>query len=270
MARLQGLLQANSISCFLMSGFFLINLLTPYYGTGFILKMRKTMKELTIGALAKAAGVNVETIRFYERRGLLRRPPKPAEGYRRYPNNAVQQVRFIKGAQRLGFSLKEITELLTLGGQGELNCAEMRDLAGRKVAEIDHKMAALEAMKSTLLELAETCPGAGNLALCPIWERMANMQERKEVNIMSKRKVEVFSAGCPVCADLVDLVKATACPSCEVTIYNLSQGQGTDEAKRYGITAVPAVVVEGKLLDCCKRAHITKHDLEAAGIGKPL
>jgi glutaredoxin 3 len=96
------------------------------------------------------------------------------------------------------------------------------------------------------------------------------MHETREVKNMAKRKVEVFTAGCPVCIDLVDLVKATACPHCELTIYNLGQGQGVEEAKNYGITAVPAVVVEGKLLDCCKRAHVTKHDLEAAGIGKPL
>ncbi|GEM_PF-97733 len=228
------------------------------------------MKELTIGALARAAGVNVETIRFYERRGLLSRPPKPEGGYRRYPAEAVNQVRFIKGAQRLGFSLKEISELLSLGWHGEISCAEMRDLASRKVAEINQKLAALEVMKSTLLELAETCPGIGSLSLCPIWERMADIPEKKEVKEMAKRKVEVFTAGCPVCTDLVDLVKATACPNCEVTVYSLNQGQGVEEAKQYGIEAVPAVVVEGKLLDCCKRAHVTKHDLEAAGIGKPL
>lgn len=86
---------------------------------------------------------------------------------------------------------------------------------------------------------------------------------------MARRKVEVFSAGCPVCTDLVDLVKATVCPDCELTIYNLNQGQGVDEAKKYGVTALPAVAGEGKLLDCCKRPHITKHDLEAAGLGKP-
>ncbi len=228
------------------------------------------MKELTIGALAKAAGVNVETIRFYERKGLLSRPPKPEEGYRRYPMEAVKQVRFIKGAQRLGFSLKEIAELLVLGRQGGISCTEMLDLTSRKVVDIEHKIAALEVMKSTLLELAGKCPGAGNLALCPIWERMAEIPERKEVKEMAKRKVEVFTAGCTVCTDLVDLVKATACPDCQVTIYNLNQGQGVEEAKRYGVTAVPAVVVEGKLLDCCQRAHVTKHDLEAAGIGKPF
>jgi hypothetical protein len=86
---------------------------------------------------------------------------------------------------------------------------------------------------------------------------------------MAKRKVEVFTAGCPVCTDLVDLVKATACPDCEVTIYHLNQGQGVEEAKRYGVTAVPSVVVEGRLLECCRRAPITKEDLEAAGIDKP-
>jgi MerR family mercuric resistance operon transcriptional regulator len=227
-------------------------------------------KELTIGALAKAAGVNVETIRFYERRGLLRRPPRPREGYRRYPAEAVNQVRFTKGAQKLGFSLREIAELVFLGREGGISCTEILDLASRKVTEIQEKISALEAMKSTLVELIKKCPGAGNLLLCPIWERMAGLEEGKEVSFMEKRKIEVFTAGCPVCTDLVDLVKATACPDCEVTIYNLNQGQGAEEARRYGVTAVPAVAVEGRLLDCCRRAQITKHDLEAAGIGKPL
>jgi Hg(II)-responsive transcriptional regulator len=201
--------------------------------------MRKMMKELTIGALAKAAGVNVETIRFYERKGLLSRPPKPEEGYRRYSIDAVNLVRFIKGAQRLGFSLKEIAELLVLGRQGEISCMEMLDLTSRKVVDIDHKSAALEVMKSTLLELAGKCPGAGDLALCPIWERMADIPERREAKEMAKRKVEVFTAGCPVCTDLVDLVKATACPDCEVTIYNLNQGQGAEEASGTGLRPSP-------------------------------
>jgi MerR family mercuric resistance operon transcriptional regulator len=98
------------------------------------------MEGLTIGALARAAGVNVETIRFYERQGLLRKPPKPEEGYRKYPSEAVKQVRFIKGAQRLGFSLKEIAELLFLGREGEISCSEMLDLAGRKIAQIELKI----------------------------------------------------------------------------------------------------------------------------------
>lgn len=87
---------------------------------------------------------------------------------------------------------------------------------------------------------------------------------------MARKKVEVFTVGCPVCDGLVQLVKGTVCPSCELTIYNLNQGQGTAEAKTYGITALPAVAVEGRLLECCKRGPITEKDLKEAGIGQPL
>jgi hypothetical protein len=87
---------------------------------------------------------------------------------------------------------------------------------------------------------------------------------------LDKRKIEVFTAGCPVCDELVALVRATACPDCEVTIHNLNKGEGVAEARRYGVTAIPAVAVEGRLLDCCQRAHITEHELRAAGIGQRL
>lgn len=227
------------------------------------------MESLTIGALARAAGVNVETIRYYERRGLLTKPSKPEEGYRKYPAEVIKRVRFIKRAQGLGFSLRETAEMLRLDSKAQIGCGEMLALARHKVTEIDSKIKALQVMRTALMDAAETCPGAGSLTLCPIWDRLENADEREEVKDMAKRKVEVFTAGCPVCTDLVDLVKATACPDFEVTIYNLNQGQGVHEAKRYGVTAVPAVVVEGKVLDCCKRAHVSKHDLEAADIGKP-
>jgi Hg(II)-responsive transcriptional regulator len=228
------------------------------------------MERLTIGVLARAAGVNVETIRYYERRGLLAKPSKPEEGYRKYPAEVIKRVRFIKRAQGLGFSLREIAEMLSMDSRAQLSCEEMLALARRKITEIDSKIKALQVMRTVMMDAAATCPGAGSLTLCPIWDRLENADEREEVRDMAKRKVEVFTAGCPVCTDLVDLVKATACPDCEVTVYNLNQGQGVDEAKRYGITAVPAVVVEGKLLDCCKRAHPTEHDLRAAGVGQPL
>lgn len=100
------------------------------------------MKELTIGKLAKAAGANVETIRFYERKGLLSRPSKPDEGCRKYPVEAVKQVAFINGAQKLGFSLKEIALLILFGREGAVSCAEMQALANRKIAEIEQKMMA--------------------------------------------------------------------------------------------------------------------------------
>jgi len=85
-----------------------------------------------------------------------------------------------------------------------------------------------------------------------------------------KRRVEVFTASCPVCEGLVKLVNELACLNCDVTIYNLNKNEGVDEAKAYGVNALPTVAVNGELLECCKRGPITKEDLKAAGIGQPL
>ncbi len=90
--------------------------------------------------------------------------------------------------------------------------------------------------------------------------------------VATKRRVEVFTAGCPTCMETVRLVNSLACPSCEVQIYDLRQGCATNEcrekATRYGVTAVPAVAVNGVLLDCCRRAPINESVLRAAGIGQ--
>jgi hypothetical protein len=86
------------------------------------------------------------------------------------------------------------------------------------------------------------------------------------------RRVEVFTAGCPVCDETVNLVQSLACPSCDVRIYDLREGCSTNECRekaiRYGVTAVPAVAVDGVLLDCCRRGRITSEALHAAGIGQ--
>lgn len=88
----------------------------------------------------------------------------------------------------------------------------------------------------------------------------------------AKRRVEVFTAGCPICNDTVKLVKSLVCPSCDLKIHDLREGCATnecrDKAKRYGVTAVPAVAVDGVLLDCCRRGPITADLLMAAGIGQ--
>ncbi len=89
----------------------------------------------------------------------------------------------------------------------------------------------------------------------------------------AKRRVEVFTAGCPICDETVTLVQSLACPSCEVHAYDLHEGCATNEcwekATRYGITAVPAVAVNGVVLDCCRRAPVTADRLREAGIGQP-
>ena len=91
--------------------------------------------------------------------------------------------------------------------------------------------------------------------------------------VNKKRKVEVFTSGCPLCEPVVELVKKTACPSCEVVIYDLNAGCDTnecrDKAKQYGVTRVPAVVVNGTILDCCKTGTVSEKELRAAGIGSP-
>jgi MerR family mercuric resistance operon transcriptional regulator len=123
----------------------------------------------------------VETIRYYERRGLLRQPVRPESGYRRYPLETVKRVRFIKSAQGLGFSLREIQELLDLGSGPRSDCSEVLALANRKINEVERKIQVLEKIRSALGELASHCPAKGSLSICPIWERLGSETERKEV-----------------------------------------------------------------------------------------
>ena len=86
---------------------------------------------------------------------------------------------------------------------------------------------------------------------------------------MAKRQVEVFTAGCPVCEPAVTMVKELACPDCDVTVYDLRES-GADKAAAYGITRVPAVVVDGGLAACCETGGVNRAELEAAGVGRPL
>jgi len=123
-------------------------------------------KELTIGRVAKLARVNVETIRYYQRRGLIAEPDKPHMGYRRYPMEMVKRLRFIKRAQALGFSLEEVSGLLGL--EEACACAETRALAAHKVDLIDHKLADLAAMRTALADLVHQCDAGEPAEGCPI------------------------------------------------------------------------------------------------------
>jgi len=126
------------------------------------------MHTLSIGQLARAAGVNVETIRFYERKGLIPEPPRRESGYRQYPEAEIHRIKFIKRGKELGFTLREIAELLALRVNPETTCAEVKHQARMKIREIDDKMHALQTMKSALEKLAESCTGAGPISACPI------------------------------------------------------------------------------------------------------
>src|SRR5687767_1534954 len=130
------------------------------------------MKSLRIGDVAKRAGVNLETVRFYERKGLLPRPPRGRSGYRAFSEDAVRRVRMIKRTQALGFSLKEITELLAIGVDPDGTCADVRERTMAKLANIDVKIAELRRMKKALAAMAEKCPGRGPSSACPLLESL--------------------------------------------------------------------------------------------------
>jgi DNA-binding transcriptional MerR regulator len=119
------------------------------------------MDGLTRGALAQAAGVNPETIRYYERIGLLPKPRRAPSGYRLYSGDTVRRLGFIKQAQALGFSLAEIASLLLLQFDAQLSCAHLARQARKKSAEIESKIATLIALRDGLLALAGQCEQAG-------------------------------------------------------------------------------------------------------------
>jgi len=126
---------------------------------------------MRIGAAAEQAGVNVQTLRYYERRGLLPRPPRRTSGYREFPDEAVRVVRFVKRAQDLGFTLDEIEELLKLRNDRRRDRGRIRTVAGKRVREIEGKIAELQAMKQALSHLIHCCEEGATLE-CPIIEAL--------------------------------------------------------------------------------------------------
>lgn len=134
------------------------------------------MRQLTVGNLAKRAEVNVETIRYYERLGLLPSPPRTEAGYRLFSEDAVLRLQFIQRAQDLGFSLKEIRNLLDLRLRPGACCADVREQAETKIAEIDRKLRSLRAMRSALVRLVEACCGNGPVNDCPILESLSRQE----------------------------------------------------------------------------------------------
>lgn len=130
------------------------------------------MERLTIGKLAKKADVNIETIRYYERKGLIPEPPRRESGYREYSDEATKRILFIKHAKDLGFSLKEVDELLSLKIDPETTCIDVKSKAEEKIADIDDKIKILKGMKKALVIVTETCSGAGPASECPILEAL--------------------------------------------------------------------------------------------------
>ncbi|HET9440289.1 MAG TPA: MerR family transcriptional regulator [Longimicrobiales bacterium] len=128
---------------------------------------------LTVGKLASAAGVGVETIRFYEKRGLITQPVRRTSGYREYSDSDVVRLQFIKRAQGLGFTLKEIGELIQLEQDSRARCSDLQDRTEEKIRAVDEKLAELARMRSELVKLARSCAPDAPLAECQLMNCLA-------------------------------------------------------------------------------------------------
>src|SRR6266849_2826191 len=177
------------------------------------------MGSLTIGALAKRAGVGVETVRFYERRGLIRRPDRPRIGYRAYPEDAVGRIRFIRNAQTLGFTLQEITALLALRVTAGTSCAAVRSRAAAKAADVKRRLMDMERIRIALEKLIAVCPGRGALADCTILEALdaadigvpenrppGRKRREKGVHPMKSLEMRIDGMQCEGCASTIQSV----------------------------------------------------------------
>jgi MerR family transcriptional regulator, copper efflux regulator len=136
------------------------------------------MKTLTIGQLAKRAGINLETIRYYERRGILSEPSRRTSGYRQYTPDMVAHIRFIKNAQQLGFSLVEIEKLLALRIDSTACREEVRHEASAKLAEVEEKIRMLEQIQQALIRLVAACEYGGPSSQCPILDALEAQEEQ--------------------------------------------------------------------------------------------
>jgi DNA-binding transcriptional MerR regulator len=148
--------------------------LTRYLGTRF------TVEVVRSSEVASRSGVNVQTLRYYERRGILPEPTRSGSGYRSYDDRAVRIVRFVKGAQHLGFSLKDIDSLLELSVGGPRNCDAARKLATEKIGELEAKITRMSAMRDSLRQLVATCDRSPNKRDCPLLEAIEDDTDIKE------------------------------------------------------------------------------------------
>jgi len=134
---------------------------------------------MKIGEVATAAGVGIDAVRFYEREGLLPKPARRPSGYRDYSPDAVLDLRFIKRAKELGFSLKEISELIAIDRDPEATAGDVKKLAEEKLTDLEDKIRSLQRMKRALREVAESCPGRGPTRDCPILRSLTADQTGK-------------------------------------------------------------------------------------------
>lgn len=140
------------------------------------------MSALTIGEIARQSGVGVETVRYYERKGLLAEPPRKSSGYRQYQSDTVDQIQFILRSKQLGFTLKEIKGLLNLRLDTSATRSDVREQAHAKVADIEARINDLQRMRDSLKALIEQCHGNGKASGCPIIQALQGVKTEDATN----------------------------------------------------------------------------------------
>ena len=135
------------------------------------------MSTLNIGQVARRAGIGIDAIRYYERRGLIQEPARKASGYRQYTEEVIARLRFVKRAKGLGFSLDEIRELLSLKLNPALNASKVKQHVEAKIADIAEKVRTLQRMKRALKKLSAACTGHGSTSECPILDALDSPEE---------------------------------------------------------------------------------------------
>lgn len=185
----------------------------PYPGTGCTLCFMQ--EGYTIGEAARAAGVGVETIRFYERKGLIEQPPKPAHGPRNYPRTTIDRIRALRQGQELGFSLAEIDALLALRTDPAADCSDVRARAEAQLAEVERRRARLGEVADKLHELIAACPGRGATHACAILDAFTALGPPRVTG--ADRASDASGTG-----KRVDLrVDGMACGGCAATVRAL-------------------------------------------------
>jgi DNA-binding transcriptional MerR regulator len=148
--------------------------------------------------VAFQAGVNVQTLRYYERRGILPEPRRSDSGYRSYDAQAVRTVRFVKSAQQLGFTLEEIDSLLELAAGGPRNCSAGKELATEKIGDLEAKIARLSIMRDSLRQLLATCDRSPNKRECPLLDAIQDTGQSAPLHSVTPARA-LRDSGCSAC-----------------------------------------------------------------------
>ena len=192
-----------------------------------------THQRFTIGELARVAGVGVETVRFYERKGLIERPARPASGFRSYPREAVSRLAFVREAQALGFTLREVRDLLALRANPETDCAAVRGHAAARLSRLEARTAQLACMCVALRELLARCPGRGALEKCSIVEALSaparqlphgrRTAQAKGSSAMKTGELIIEGMHCDGCAKTIEALLSTE-PGVRAASASYAQG----------------------------------------------